>query len=185
VSHPQSPMDEFRTLCGCGNLRAKGRSLPSGAHPNIPAAERARLMPCTSIIALQRCSVQFGDLTSISAQCHSAVCIDVECLGCHSIIRFFCAQNFAYVGSLPSGIAQPSRPPVTVLPRSLQVLLIGPSIARPRKPSGHEPLIEDSDFDVMFSNKIHPKVGSVKHPIGMNEGLPSTDSPKGPRSYFT
>jgi hypothetical protein len=174
-----SPMNQFRPLCGCGNIRTSGRPLPSGAHPNVPSAERNRVKECQSFIALPRRSIHIGDSALTATRIQSPICTDVECLRCHKVVRFFCGTNFAYLGQLGEVQLPPSRVMIAALPPSLQPLLAAP--AAPRVPQGRDPLLDDADFDLMFANDSVRVVGSFKQEVS----LPSPESQFTPRSHYT
>jgi hypothetical protein len=135
------------------------------------------------VIALQRRSVRLGDTAALSTRVHSPVCTDVECGRCHAMVRFFCGQNFAYVATLPDPQQPRETPTARALPPLLQALLAVPRASPPRL--AREGSIDESDFDLMFSSKADPMIGSFKHFVAMPADAPPMGSPFAPRSYCT
>jgi hypothetical protein len=134
----------------------------------------------------QRRSIQFADRDAVAARLHTVFCADVECSRCGTAARFFCGQSFAYVGTLPARGQPPlSRAPAArELPPYLQALVVEAGALR-RTGTQHDLPIEDSDFDIMFSNAVRRTIGSVKDILGRSDERPLPgDSPSASRSYL-
>jgi hypothetical protein len=187
--------------CRCGNIRIRGKPLPTGVYPNIPSSERTRLLACSSCFSVQLRGVDIADISNLSVKSQGPVCADLYCSSCRSTFRFFSGRGFCYVGRLgDSNPRETTNVPVTesgplVFPAFLQPLLgrqdFGVRSARGSDASLRSedgaPSGDDGDFDVMFSSKFDPVVGSYRRLSAAGEGLTFGGSGSGdnvPRSYY-
>jgi hypothetical protein len=134
------------------------------------------------LIPLQRRSLRLGDPAALSVRAHSPFCTDIECARCHAVVRFFCGPSFAYVGSLPEAQQPYTGPTMRALPSLLQALLADPRT--PARLPGGDGVLGDSDFDLMFSRKVPPVIGSFKPVMGVADDAPWMCSPFTPHTYF-
>jgi hypothetical protein len=154
--------------CKCGNVHITGVVLPSGVYPRIPPSERTRLFACSSLFSVTPRSLEIRDMSQISVKTLSPVCIDVLCSSCRTALRFFAGQGTIYAGQLPEarrrepGIPHPApSDPGRHFPPFMQGILSphGGGSGRPVE-LPHE--VEDPDFDLMFSSRANPVVGSCR-----------------------
>jgi hypothetical protein len=188
------------STCRCGNLKATGQVLPAGVYPHIPTSERTRLVQCPSLFTADQHSIEVGTFAQITVKPHSHTCVDLFCTGCRTSFRFFAGQGAVYFSVLPESRRRGAGTQAVINPYASNVLpklfppFLVPLLQRqnPTTANAHfsDPSesggVEDPDFDLMFSSRLDPVVGSYRPQQGALNAL-EFDSPVfgeySPRSY--
>jgi hypothetical protein len=180
------------SACSCGNFQLSGRSLPTGVYPNIPSSERPRLALCSSLLALVRDAIRISDLSQTEFRVQNQCCSDLFCIGCKTTFRIFLGYGAAYAGAMPDQPKPSIKPPASpsdVNPRSVPLgLQPYVRVAAPQRggiaiadSSAVSP--SDPDFELMFSGRVAPIVGSCRADAGFGEIRMGGGADFVPRSY--
>jgi hypothetical protein len=165
------------TACFCGNCQLSGESLPSGVYPNILSSERSRLTACKALFTISPRSVRVEDLSHTQFKAQSHACVDLCCAKCRTTFRFFVGQATLYGGCVePSkhrrlarfSSAEAAPAPI---PSILRNYIQTPVPTSPRKKDLNSPHLTDTDFDLMFSRRTNPIVGSFRSSSRARAGL--------------
>ena len=178
--------------CDCGNLKIAGQKLPRSVYPNISPSDRERLRNIQSISYVKQQGIEIRDTRQVHVRLLSPTCADMHCI-CGALFRFFIGRGFSYFGRIcnsDQGNQQVPNPSDTYpqsllytgnnLPKILMPLISKrPNQGQINKIDRHSlnPFNEivnniDTDFDLMFSNRLEPVVGSYKKStILPNDGL--------------
>jgi hypothetical protein len=179
--------------CKCGNISVAGPVLPSGVYPRIPPSERTRLFACSSLFSVTPRSLEVRQPTQISVKTLSPVCIDVLCSSCRTTIRFFAGQGTIYAGQLPEarrrepGIQQPVASESGKLFPAFMRSVFSPNTGAAGRPVEVPQEVEDPDFDLMFSSRANPVVGSCRTQSNLSgefEHGSGGSRELGPSSYY-
>jgi hypothetical protein len=182
-------------VCGCANCRILGQTLPAGVYPNIPSTERPRLAPCTSLITLLPVGIEIADMSKVQFRAHSHSCSDLFCVGCRKTFRFFVGHGAIYAAPITEQprcrlqtYASSSNVNSKSVPPYLQPYVKGGQPPQPRLSLLESSQISpsDPDFDLMFSSRADPVIGSCRRDEDVVEGRTggSADFAEfGPRSF--
>ena len=180
-------MKRAACCCNCGNISANGQILPPGAAPNIPPTERRFFSGCRQIFLIRSKTIVVRDIRNLQARMLSPTTADL-CCSCGTIFRFYCGRGYSYFSKLTTpNNGTPNTNSATQISTAQIPHILAPLISHnstqpkvqiqfhPQEPSPENTQInntalngnEDTDFDLMFSSKIDPIVGSYKQQIGL------------------
>ena len=83
--------------CRCGNISIAGIRLPKGAFPNISQPEIKHYESCRETFKIKK-RATVKDNSKVLVKNRSKGCLDLRCLNCNTILRFFHNKNPTYVG---------------------------------------------------------------------------------------
>ena len=158
-------------LCMCGNVQIKGQMVLQNMHQCINSYDRKNTQNCKSLFLILSHPIEIQNLTNCKGSLHSESCDYTRCTKCGTVFRFFSCNKKSYVEKIIQ-----SKPPQRQSNKSKICLSQKnnhiQNLNHYSDSGSTEYNEEDIDFELMFSNKYDPFIGSSKNRVNVSiDGL--------------
>ena len=168
--------------CTCGNLRIRGQLSQQCKFPNTPIPERGINQISKTLFSIQPSTIEIQKIKKEKGFSSNKPCSDMKCTICGTTFRFLRCHGNSYMEriQMPSRSTTINGPKKAICKNTRKPSQSSNKIQSQVMDEGNELNIEslsknmidkmigeDCDFELMFSNKFEPIVGSYEQKINM------------------